>query len=125
MEATQRGKKMTEPCLFRTSVLPLSLLVTVQTLSRAPRTTRGGPSLTDVATLQRRSSDRRSCAGGSLLAPGCCDADCVGCRCESGGARGDGCVVGGGRCVLGWCSKGSATPGDERTKLKDKKKRKE
>ena len=67
----------------------------------------------DIVTQWTRSLNLHSCAGGFPLAPDCRDAGCVDCHYGNGGVHGDEGDVSDDWGVLLWCSKGSATPGDE------------
>lgn len=64
----------------------------------------------DIVTRRKRSLGLHSCAGGSPPAPSCHGAGCADCHCGNGGAHGDGSYWSDGWGVLGWRSKGSATP---------------
>lgn len=75
-------------------------------------------SLIAVATLRKRSLNLHSCAGGSLLGLGCCDAGCVDCHYGNDGVHGDEGDGNDGWGVLGWYSKGSAEPKDDFIKRK-------
>lgn len=82
-------------------------LLTVQTLSRGFLRTRAAPPV-GVLTPRRRSLNHHSCAGGSPLVLGCCDACCADCRYGNGGDRGG--EIGGSD--LGWYSERSAKSAD-------------
>lgn len=79
-----------------------------------------GVSPVDIVTQSKRSLNLHSCAGGSPPAPNCHGAGCVDCHYGNGGVHGDEGYESDGWGVLGWCSKGSATPEDEEVKTKSR-----
>lgn len=72
-----------------------------------------GVSPFDIVMQTKMSLGLHSCAGGFLLAPNCHGAGCADCHCGNGGVHGDGGYWSDGWGVLGWSSKGSATPEDD------------
>lgn len=112
--------------LYASYFLPPSLphpplLLTVQTLSRELLMTHAVDEVSLIDVVRMRNLNLHSCASGSPLVPNCCAAGCVDCHCGNGGVHGDEGDGNDGWGILGWCSKGSATPEDEFTKQKFKK----